>query len=210
MAKNKNDRFTPAERRAFEKYDKIVKKTNLNDPQSVRKANTSRAAKKIDKMTAERIAKATGKTIAKASTASRVAGVARAIATRAGNPLVGAALIAGPAVINKLNKESKNSNIRPAKSGELRNPAVGYSKGGTPVRQVNKRMANGAVSDAAKMISPGRSSAKNTKSSLDNAIKQYRQMLSKSAKTGKKVDGMTKNQISNRLDQLLEQRKGMK
>ena len=48
------------------------------------------------------------------------------------------AALAVPVAVSKIREGAKDSNKRPAKAGELRGAGVAYSKGGTPVRQVNK------------------------------------------------------------------------
>lgn len=67
-------------------------------------------------------------------------------------------------------------------------------------------MLNGAVSDAAKPIKKT-VNPYNTAASTAKAVKEYQAMLTKAAKTGKPVNGMTKNQISSRLNQLLATQK---
>lgn len=140
------------EGKALSRFNALVEKTNFDDPRSVRKLNNAQATKVVSRMAA-----------GKAVGAARALKVAKTLATRAGNPLVGVALIAGPAIAKKLNEGAKNTNRRPAKAGELRNPAVGYSKGGTPVRQVNKKRV---ATDAAKMIKPGKTLTKKERQHL--------------------------------------------
>lgn len=67
-------------------------------------------------------------------------------------------------------------------------------------------MLNGAVSDAATPIKK-KTNPYNTAASTAKAVKEYRAMLSKAAMSGGKVNGMTKNQISSRLNQLLAAQK---
>lgn len=83
-----------------------------------------------------------------------------------------------------------------------RNVSAGAMKAG--LKKMDEAKARAASrSDAAKPIKGG---AKNTPSSLDKAIADYRRLFSAAAKTGK-AGGMTRDQIAQRLDELMWQRR---
>ena len=81
-----------------------------------------------------------------------------------------------------------------------RNVSAGAMKAG--LKKMDEAKARAASrSDAAKPIK-----VTNSKDSLDKAIADYRRLFSAAAKTGK-AGGMTRDQIAQRLDELMWQRR---